>query len=226
MTFKRLNSYKGRLSATQIAQGMNVAARNAQRLNGDAKLLLENGRFPSAASLAILAIEEAGKLSILRGLSIAPDEKILKSSWKDYRTHTAKNTAWIIVDLVSKGAKELDDFRPMFDRDSDHTVILDALKQIGFYTDCLGNAHWSEPHEIIDGALAKGLVDIAQMLVPTKETCVREIELWVQHVAPHWGTGGMAHGALRFYDALRDEGIDTSHDPEEIRRFFGVDAFE
>ena len=35
---------------------MNAAVRNAVRLAEDAELLLESGRFPSAAALAILAI--------------------------------------------------------------------------------------------------------------------------------------------------------------------------
>ena len=34
--------------------------------------------------------------------------------------------------------------------DSDHPYVLDQLKQIAFYTDCLGDAHWSIPDEVID----------------------------------------------------------------------------
>jgi AbiV family abortive infection protein len=45
---------------------MNAAIANAQRLAEDAQLLLDAERFPSAASLAILALEEAGKVIILR----------------------------------------------------------------------------------------------------------------------------------------------------------------
>jgi hypothetical protein len=28
--------------------------------------------------------------------------------------------------------------------------MLDVIKQLGFDTDCYGNAHWSEPSEAID----------------------------------------------------------------------------
>ena len=75
MPAKKLNQYRGRLSPTQIADGMSAAQRNARRLVDDAKLLLDAGRFPSATSLAILSIEESGKTSILRHLSVAKDEK-------------------------------------------------------------------------------------------------------------------------------------------------------
>jgi len=54
---KRLNSYKGRLSHRQIADGMNAANRNARRLFEDVQVLLDAQRYASAASLAILSIE-------------------------------------------------------------------------------------------------------------------------------------------------------------------------
>jgi AbiV family abortive infection protein len=41
---------------------MNAAARNAARLVSDAEILLGAKRYPSAAALAVLAIEESGKL--------------------------------------------------------------------------------------------------------------------------------------------------------------------
>ena len=62
-----LAEYSGKLSPKQIADGMNAANANAKRLMNDAKILLEKGSIPSAAALAILSIEETGKLSLLRG---------------------------------------------------------------------------------------------------------------------------------------------------------------
>ena len=56
---KAIERYEGKLSAAQIAAGMNAARRNATRLLGDAKLLMEAKRFPAACSLAILSIEES-----------------------------------------------------------------------------------------------------------------------------------------------------------------------
>ncbi len=221
MKFKRLNAYKGRISVPQIVEGMNAAVRNSCRLSADARLLLEGNRFPSATALAILAIEEAGKVSILRGLSIAPNDEVIKASWKAYRSHIAKNAAWIIADLARNGASTLNDLRPIYDPESEHTAQLDALKQISFYTDCLGAAHWSEPHEVIDVNLAKAMVKLSELLTPKRKIEVREIELWVEHVAPHWGTQGMFNAAVNFYDAMRAEGLDF-RDPNEIRRFFGI----
>jgi AbiV family abortive infection protein len=217
-----LKQYRGRLTPSEIATGMNAAARNARRLLSDAELLLSKERYPLAASIAILAIEEAGKISILRGLSTAPDDATVKESWRAYRSHQAKNVAWIIADLASKGATTLRDLKPIYDGNSDHPFLLDALKQIGFYTDCCGDRHWSEPHEIIDDAFARTIVMTASILCPKREISVREIELWVQHVAPEWGKPSMFLAAYRFHEAMEMEGL-GHHDLEKVRRFLGLE---
>ena len=89
-------------------------------------------------------------MTVLRELALASDEKALADCWRSYRSHTKKNIMWLLPQLVAEGARKLDDFRSLFDENSDHPYILDLVKQIGFYTDCLGNAHWSIPEEVID----------------------------------------------------------------------------
>jgi len=186
---KKLNGYRGKLSPQQIAEGINVAKKNSYRLVRDAEFLCEAGRYPSAASLAILSIEESGKVSILRQLALARDEKEIAECWRDYRSHTKKNVAWLSPQLFVNGARRLEDFRPLFDAESNHPFLLDQLKQIGFYTDCLGQGHWSIPENQIDESLAKGLVQIADIHSRSqKEVTALEIELWIKHLKPVWKT--------------------------------------
>ncbi len=71
MSAAKLDQYRGRLDAPQIAEGINAAAHTARRLAEDARLLINKRRFPTAASLAILSNEESGKASMLRRLSVA-----------------------------------------------------------------------------------------------------------------------------------------------------------
>ena len=170
---KKLSQYRGPLRPAQIASGINAAKVNAKRLHEDAKILLKVKRYPSAASLAILSIEESGKVSILRSLSVARNEKDVKESWQQYRSHTKKNVAWLLPDLVAKGARKLDDLKSLFDENSDHPYILDQLKQLGFYTDCLGEAHWSIPDDIIDEQLSNMLVKISGLFIKNKETSTK-----------------------------------------------------
>jgi len=206
MAKKRLNQYKGKLSARKIAEGINAARQNAKRLADDAELLLENKRYPSATCLAILSIEESGKSSILRELSVARDGKDLKESWKRFRTHTSKNAAWILADLLKSGARKLEDFRPMFENDAEHPFLLDHVKQIGFYTDCLGNSNWSIPENAIDEGLSKMLVGLAKVFASKKRMTEKEIELWIKHIGPVWkqNMGWMQQALKNWYCEMQE----------------------
>jgi AbiV family abortive infection protein len=209
MTRKRLDQYKGRLEANKIAEGMNEAIQNAKRLVEDAKILFDAGRHPSACSLAILSIEEAGKVAILRQLSVAEDQKEIVNCWRDYRSHTKKNVMWIMTQLAAEGARKLDDFLPIFKQNADHPYLLDQVKQLGFYTDCLGKAHWSEPTEVINEKFARMILKIAEITAPKREVTTREVELWIKHIGPVW----MKHPAWMkkaledWYEAMQEEGL-------------------
>src|SRR6266511_636276 len=89
--------YRGVLSAKQIAEGMNAAARNARRLYDDAEILFREKRFPSSCSLAILSIEEAGKMAVLRELSCASTKARVNEAWRRYGDHREKNAQWILL---------------------------------------------------------------------------------------------------------------------------------
>jgi AbiV family abortive infection protein len=217
---KKLDGYRGRLTRPQIAEGMNAAAKNARRLAEDASTLFEVRRFPSAASLAILSIEEAGKISILRSLALARTDGDIGEAWKDYRCHTRKNTAWLLPQLMGAGARKLDDLRPLFDTDSDHPYVLDQLKQIGFYTDCLGEGHWSVPEEIIDEPLAEMLVRIAKIFAHDREYTEKEVALWIEHVGPVWkeDPAWMKQAVVNWYAAMQKHGL-APEGPNEMERF-------
>jgi AbiV family abortive infection protein len=213
-----LPEYRGSLDAAAVAEGMNAANRNARRLVSDAKLLLEADRYPSAAALAALAIEESGKVSILRGLAVATSPEELRAQWRAYRDHRSKNGAWILPTLAAEGARYLHQLSATTSRDAEHTAILNSLKQVGLYTDCYGNAHWSEPKQIIDGSLARTLVGIAELLAKEKIVIPREIELWIEHLSPVWNTSEMPHALLRWATAMQREGLSDTV-PEDFARF-------
>ena len=124
MSKAKLRQYSGELDAAQISCGMNAACRNARRLADDARLLLDAGRYPTAASLAALSIEESGKASVLRGLALAPTEEARRRAWKDYRSHRSKNAAWILPELAAKGARDLEALRLAADPSAEHTATL------------------------------------------------------------------------------------------------------
>jgi len=193
-----INRYDGKLSARQITEGINAAARNAQRLYEDADILFKAKRFPTACSLAALSIEESGKAPCLRGILAAQTQNSLKDAWRLYRNHRAKNTGWIMAGLAAKGVRTLAELAPIVDGNSDHPEVLDTVKQLGLYTDCYGDGNWSEPHDAISESLAKQILFVAEMLLTKRETTEREMELWMEHVGRHWGTPEMLLGAIEF----------------------------
>jgi hypothetical protein len=88
----------------------------------------------------------------------------------------------------------LADLASIVEQNGEHTALLNSLKQLGLYTDCYGNANWSEPANIFAGeeaSLARHLVATAELLARGTEVTVREIELWIEHLGPVWGTAEM-----------------------------------
>ena len=220
MKEKTIVQFNGNLEPNAIAAGMNVARRNSTRLLADAKVLLSNASWPSAVALAILSIEESGKISILRSLAVARDALEAKKCWKEYRSHTRKNLLGGLPDLVRRGARALEDFRGLFDPKAQHPILIEQLKQISTYSDCYGKAHWSEPSDIIEKELAKQLVGTAEILLPRHDVTTREIELWVLHVGPVWKQdfGLMKEAVANWYASMVAEGL-ASGDSEDMNRF-------
>lgn len=196
----RGNQYKYKLDPKTAAEGIKLANENAQSLLADAELLLENRRFERCVSLSILAIEEAGKPSIIRAILVTDESKELKKEWQNYRRHTEKNLAWIVPELIAKGAQQLEDLRPMVNPDSDHGQVLDNLKQLSFYTDIFSSRKWSIPKNVIDKDLAKSIFSIAKAMVTKNESAMtseKELELWIKHLKPVW-----KHDMLKMKQAL------------------------
>lgn len=220
MSRKRLSQYRGKLDSDQVAAGINAAMENARSLAEDAALLHDNARYPRAVSLAILSIEESGKVSILRGLALAKSGVDLKDGWRQYRSHTAKNIMGGLEDAFIAGARKMDDFIGLFAKGAEHTSLLDELKQIGFYTDCLGDAHWSLPSDVVAKELSGQLVRTAERLAKSGSVTPREIELWVEHLGPVWkqDPGWMRKALENWYEDMQAHGL-APDGQNEMRRF-------
>jgi AbiV family abortive infection protein len=215
---KILNSYAGSLTSEEISEGISAAQANALRLLDDARLLLEAGRFPSAAALAILSMEERGKTIILKRLAIVKDPADLKAAWRDYRNHRAKNAGWIIPQLVKQGARTMLSLADSVDQNAEHAAVLDALKQVSFYTDCLEKRHWSVPTEVIDEDLARSMIASAELMWGGQSITVREVDLWTKIVGPHYNQSGMLAAVVQWQHAMLEEGLSETK-PEKLAAF-------
>ena len=220
MAKEKLSQYRGKLTPAQIADGMNAAIRNARRLANDARTLLDLERYPTATSIAALSIEESGKVSILRHFAMARDLPSCREIWRDYRNHRSKNVAWILPDLVAGGARDLESLRLATQSDAEHTALLNNVKQIGLYSDCLGNVHWSEPDKVIDRRLAQMLVNIADLFATKEAITPEEIELWIAHLGPAYGAPleTMKEALLNWYRAMNEAGL-LKEDDTDVKEF-------
>ena len=203
----QLQPYAGPLTPAQIVDGITAAQSNALRLLDDAKLLLEAGRYPSASALAILSMEERGKVIVLKRFALVSDPADLKAAWREYRNHRAKNAGWIIPQLVRQGARTMREMAAAVDPDAEHAALLDAVKQVSFYSDCLGNRHWSIPTVVIDQGIARSMVASAEAMWGAREITVREVELWAQIVGPHYNQPGMRDAVIRWQHTMVIEGM-------------------
>jgi AbiV family abortive infection protein len=159
---KLLPSYQGQLTPKQVAEGITAARGNAKRLYEDAELLFERERYPSACALAVLSIEESGKAGILRRIATEINSAGCEKLWREYRTRTKKNVAWIGPEMMRRGLRTLNVLRLIADPTSGHPQVLDALKQLSVYTDCFSDAKWSKPTEAIDKRVAQEIMSSAR----------------------------------------------------------------
>lgn len=207
----RIKKYSGAMTAEKIATGINLSSANAKRLLRSAQLLFEAKDYASAISLAILSIEESGKAGYLRGLALTDDEKSIKECWKDYRTHTKKNISFGLATVLHDGKICLEDLRPLFRPENTIPFQLDDLKQLGFYTDCLGDdGHWHTPVSYFTKEEAEVVLNNASLCCHRDETVtVREIELWVECLKPVWlkSMDEMKRGLIRWRQKMREEGL-------------------
>lgn len=214
-----LTQYKGLLTPSQAAAGIASARTNAARLIADAELLVENDRHASASALAILAIEELGKVQAINIIVLQSEPAKLKEAWRDYRNHRAKNVQWIIPKLAAEGARALAELRAAADPAGDHTAMLDSIKQLSLYTDCYGAAgRWSEPSDAVDPDFAISILATAKMLNRQTRTTERELELWVNIVGPHYSKPTMIDALLDFQRQIFAEGL-SSTSADEMEAF-------
>lgn len=206
----RMKKYQGPLNLDQICDGINFSIDNANRLLTDAGTLFSIERYPSAAALAILAIEEIGKVSLFRSLTTMNQGEVGRF-WKDFRSHRKKNASWILAQLAHQGARKLDDFAAMFDPKSTHTSELDELKQNCFYLDFTGES-WSVPGKIISKEKAEALIKIAGLMTKGSPVTRLELELWIKHIgrASNPDFTMQKQALINWYNEMIDRGLKKS----------------
>ena len=162
------NKYNSPISIDDAARGIKAAVLNGKDLLNDAQLLFDNERYARAMSLAILAIEEIGKVEIIKNLLLSKQK--VASIWKDVRDHKSKNIIWQFPILKHIGLTDARSLENLIDRKAAPAAYLDDLKQLGFYTEALENensksCNWVIPSEAVDKESASFYIQTARQIV-------------------------------------------------------------
>ena len=203
--------YNQRLTPKKAAEGINTITDNARALLSDAQLLYDNDKYERATALAILAIEEAGKVSIIRAILVEDNQKELNKQWKRFRSHNEKNWGLAFPDYVYRETNNVEDFRPLFDN-SDHGQVFDQLKQLSIYTDLFKNGNWSSPDKVITKEIATSILSTVKLFIDKDEqamTTEDELKLWVKHLKPVWKKDmlKMKQALINCYNEAEESGV-------------------
>lgn len=174
--------FRDPLTPADAARGMLATHRNMRRLFDDALLLLENARYPSATTTALLAHEEAPKaMAIVMILTWLPPPSVLDKDkakqlrrllWAPFNDHAEKNRQ--ALDLHRRLGDWPAELRESVASMNTQELAEDfvELRERGTYTECVqGRERWSIPEMVVDRATAALFVSLARrtfgrLLVP------------------------------------------------------------
>lgn len=167
-----------------VADAFRACWTNAQELVNEAKLLFDHGHNARALSLAVLALEEIGKLFCADGLLYArPDDHKAKAFSKSLKSHTTKLSVLELLPLLLKNISSVDPRYLTEQRFIQAVVIsakdlkdrgnavfdllggegfskLDHWKQVGFYSQPLENS-FITPNKAVTKEIAAAVYMLA-----------------------------------------------------------------
>lgn len=218
------SQYHQSLTPEKAAEGIQIIIENAQSLLSDAELLYKNERYERTVTLSVLAIEEIGKIPILRSILLEDGQKELSKAWKNFRTHTEKNWGLYFSDYIKGGADNIDDLKLMFIDDESKSRV-ENIKQLSIYTDYFKKNKWSSPANVVNQKLAKTILDNAKIFVNKRNSFLSSeegLKLWIKHLKPVWKTkmALMKKAMIEFYKEAKDlDLLDKTTDMDLVERF-------
>lgn len=210
---KNAKQYTGPLNVHQAATAMQAARLNAVDLLDTADILFNLKRFAHSIVFSILAIEEAGKITILQAILLGIDKPT--KLWRSYRLHRAKTrflNHGIMVriratmpEISLAKAQELSSRGPTPDD-------LEITKQRAIYSDCIndsGSFVCHLPRNIDWRQQAWERLCEAQAIVHApRDRTPEELEIWVKHVtAAHHQGKSLADVLPSLHEELLEKGF-------------------
>jgi AbiV family abortive infection protein len=186
---KRPKKRKYRNSVSFVVEAMRQCCANSLTLAAEAKAILDRGSHALSLSIAVLALEEIAKITLIDGLLLAKAGDYKTEMFeKGHKLHTLKLMRLPVLHLCVIAMARHDPryetdghylqailISAEHDRDIMSDVLrrmdpgegfaaLDGYKQRGFYVNAAGGGAPQAPNEVIPRELAEAVVLMAQRL--------------------------------------------------------------
>jgi AbiV family abortive infection protein len=159
--------FSGTISIADATRATNLIQDNAARLVEDAKLLLEAERYPTAAMLATMALEESSRVYFPLELVLSDHERRLEECWRKFR-RDRHDFPWAIL--------RRDDGLM---NDAELNGMLSFIRTLGRRTECIEPGVWIDPQNLISRDLAQEIVKTAELFCSHRVT-PRSLEIWAE----------------------------------------------
>ncbi len=217
--------FTGRISPADAARGARVTQADALRLIEDAKLLLQAARFPTAAMVAVMALDEMSRVFQVLTLSTIDGSEQLVAAWKEFRGDR-RTFPWSMIQPVEGE----DSARPM--GDPELAGMLSFIRKLGSRADFIQPGLWVDPAELVSAELAASIVASVESICVAIEP--DSLELWSEALRslPRNATAGMALARYRamletagFAQSAANTGDRRRNSGGAVRRARPLDAF-
>ena len=154
----------GYLTPEEIQEGIYFCLQNVSDILEDCSLLLGNGRFARPLALSITALEEMGKINVLRSINRLPKNKhkLRSLEWKKYYEHQRKSSLGLFSIVPDENRGSIDSIFSSALYVSEQAGLTEDFRQRALYTSYTTKKKvWFSPKEI-DRTLAYQYFDIAR----------------------------------------------------------------
>lgn len=153
------------ISLAMVNSGIDLMIKNATRLYSDAELLYNHKRFPTSCSLAVLSIEELGRIFVcLKAAKTDPENKEeMKAVQKALSGHIEKQSIVQMLEAFRSKDGEIEKAYVALNKIEESHGI-NNIKQWGFYVDP-GNGIWLTPNDRVNEDHTRCLLNCASALI-------------------------------------------------------------
>lgn len=169
----------GYLTPEEIQEGIDLCFQNVQDILEECNLLLENGKPARVLALSISAIEEMGKINVLRSINRLPKNKqrLRSVAWKNYFNHKYKSSMSFFNTVPDENRTTIDSIFLSALLAREQADITEGIRQMAIYTSYSPKKKmWHSPR-MIDYDLAHDYLQTAITIFERKQK-IKELGLY------------------------------------------------